>query len=326
MKRFLIKLTAFAVLHVALLGVIFGLYVRRYPPANNYYLAGLDKNSLLRTQATPRVVFIGGSSMAFGMDSALVAERCGYHPVNMGLLLGIGLEFMLQEVEPFLRRGDVVVVSPEYDAFERYYWSEPEFVARMVECRPDLLRALSWRQLKGLFDQGYVHHLGRVIRHVLGMPAQVLERHDDELAYRRQSFDRNGDMIAHHGLPPKAYVARRFFYRATPASDAAIEHLNRFHAYCRQLGVRVFFSHPPYEQTALRRSRPAVDRIEATLRAKLAMPILDTPDEMSFPREDFFDTEYHLALTGKRKRSQLLAERLGLALRRTNSVPPATQR
>ena len=326
MKRFLIKLAAFSAFHVALLAVIFGLYTKRFPPGNNYYLAGLDKSTLLQTQATPRLIFIGGSSMAFGVDSAFVAQRCGYHPVNMGLHLRIGFEFMLQEVEPFLRRGDVVVVSPEYDAFERYYWSDPEFVARMVECRPRLLRALSWRQFRGLLDKGYAHHLGRVARNALGFRAQVLEDGDESAVYRRQSFDRNGDLVAHHGLPSEVFSDIEFSYRATPASDAAIEHLNRFHANGRRQGVRVFFSHPPHEQRAFKLSSSAISRLEATLRARLVMPMLDTPEEMAFPREYFFDTASHLSLAGKHKRSELIAERLEIALRATNSAVPRSTR
>jgi hypothetical protein len=326
MKRFLIKLAVFAAFHATLLAAIFGRYAKRFPPGDNYYLAGLDKNSLLQTQATPRLIFIGGSSMAFGVDSAFVAERCNYHPVNMGLHLRIGLEFMLQETGPFLRLGDVVVVSPEYDAFERYYRSDPEFIARLVECRPGLLRALSWGQFSGLLDKGYAQHFGRVARNALGMRAQVLEEQNESGVYRRQSFDRNGDLVAHHGLPPEDFADMAFSYRATPASEAAIEHLNRFHTNCELRGVRVFFSHPPFEQRAFRLSSSAISRLEASLRARLAMPMLDTPEDMSFPREYFFDTSSHLSQAGKRKRSELIAERLDLALRATNSTASRLRR
>ena len=322
MKQFLFKLAVFTAIHITLLTVVYGLYTKRFPPANNYYLAGLDKHTLLKTQTVPRLIFIGGSSMAFGMDSALVAQRCGLHPVNMGLHLGIGLEFMLQEVEPYLRGGDVVVVSPEYDAFVRYYWSEPEFVARVVECRPALLRGLSSRQLKGLVDEGYVHHVGRVIRSVLGRHARLLEQDDVEGVYRRQSFNHNGDLTGHHGLPARTFLGKRFLYEVTPASEAAIEHLNRFHANCRRMGVRVLFSHPPYEQRTFRLSRQAIDQIEISLRARMTIPMLDAPEEMSFPHDDFFDTEYHLALAGKTKRSEMIAERLLRALNDANSVAP----
>src|SRR5438045_2669104 len=99
MKRFLAKLSVFIGVHAALVTVAFVLYVKRFPPQDSLYAASIDKISLLRTQASPRLIFVGGSSMAFGMDSALVANRCGFHPVNTGLHVGIGLEFMLGQVE-----------------------------------------------------------------------------------------------------------------------------------------------------------------------------------------------------------------------------------
>src|SRR5262245_31701974 len=109
MKRFLCKLAIFVAANSALLAAAFAVYVKRYPPEKSFYAASLDKASLLRTQAPPRMIFVGGSSMALGMDSGRVARRHGFHPVNMGMNIAIGLEFMLQEVEPIVRAGDLVV-------------------------------------------------------------------------------------------------------------------------------------------------------------------------------------------------------------------------
>ena len=118
-------------LSFVILAVSFAVFVHRFPPGDSLYAASADKMKLLQTQTSPRSIFVGGSSMAFGMDSGLVASRHGFHPVNMGLHLGIGLEFMLQQVEPLVRSGDVVVVSPWYmgTSFQRYYSGPPDWVA-----------------------------------------------------------------------------------------------------------------------------------------------------------------------------------------------------
>src|SRR5689334_933484 len=84
MARFLAKAFALALAVLGLLALLFARYHRQFPPADNYFLAAVDKQRLVARQPSPRLIFVGGSSMAFGLDSAAVAQACGYHPVNMG--------------------------------------------------------------------------------------------------------------------------------------------------------------------------------------------------------------------------------------------------
>lgn len=320
MKRFLSKLFLFVSAHAALLAVVFATYVKRYPPEKSFYAASLDKASLLRTQATPRLIFVGGSSMALGMDSGLVARRHGFHPVNMGMNMAIGLEFMLQEVEPFVRPGDVVVVGPEYFLFERHYRADPEYVARMIECRPSLVRVLSARQFKDLLDYGYMHHVGRVLRSMAGQSEKLHDAVVNEYNHRG-AFNDNGDIVAHHGVKPGRAANVRFTFTASPTAHAAIEHLNRFHAACRNRGAQVFFTHCPYDERFFKLYLDSILRLEALLKERLSIPMLDTAEDLAYPRELFFDNEVHLNLEGKIKRSEWVASRLGEALGGTRSAP-----
>jgi hypothetical protein len=241
-----------------------------------------------------------------------VGERLGYQAVNMGLNHAVGLEFMLQEVEPFVRRGDVVLLAPEYSTIEQYYHSDPEYVARLIECRPSLLRVLNGRQTRELLDRGYVQHVGRVIRFIcLG---QVTLSTITNAHIQRGAFNEYGDVVSHHDAPGRPLVPALFKFKAGPSTDEAINHLNRFHDECRRRGARVFYSHPPYEQRSFERSRGAILKLDALLRQKMQIPMLDTVDDMVFPTADFFDTEYHLNLPAKRKRSERLAESLRKAL------------
>ena len=321
LRRFIFRLLLFLAIPASLLGVVFGLYQKRFPIEQSLYAASLDKHRLLQTQAAPRMIFVGGSSMAFGLDSGRVAGRCGYHPVNMGLIMATGLELMLQEVSPWVRPGDVVVLSPEYQLLERYYHGEPEYLARLLECHPSLLRALSWSQLKELLDRGYLHHTGRVLRTVGGQFEGILDGITNAYNHRG-AFNANGDVIAHHGVQGHREQRGRVEFNASPIALAAVEHLNRFHAECQAKGVRVFFSHPPYEKAWFDVQFAAISKADRFLRERLTIPFLDSAEEMTFPSEQMFDTEYHLNLDGIRRRSNLMAERLTQAL----AAPPPTPR
>ncbi len=313
MKTFLLKLAVFFGVLAALLAAVFVAYTGKFPAEKSFYMASADKHRRLEMLPSPRIIFVGGSSMAFGMDSGLVGKELGLNPVNMGLNAAVGLEFMLQEVEPFLRRGDVVVVAPEYDTFEKFYRPDPEYVARLIECRPTVLRALTFGQLKDLLDHGYVHHLGRVIRTVLGDAQGILDG-ADYVHTQRRSFNERGDVVSHHGVKgPKLGVAR-FKFTPTATTDTALAHLNRFATSAEQRGARVFYSHPPYEQRSFAQNRAAIERLDQLLRARLKIPRLDAVEEMVFPTDHFFDTEYHLNLEGKLIRSERVAASLAKAL------------
>jgi len=327
MKRFLFRLLLFFGLLAGTLVFVFGTYLRRFPVDQSLYAASLDKHRLLKTQIAPRMIFVGGSSVAFGLDSGLVAKRCGYHPVNMGLIMGAGLELMLQEVLPWARAGDVIVLSPEYQTLELYYHGEPEYLARLLECHPSLLRALSANQMKELLDRGYLHHVGRVLRTIAGFNERILDGITNAYNHRR-AFNANGDVIAHHGVTGHREQRAHFEFNASPAAFAARDHLTRFHAECLAKGVRVFFSHPPYEKSWFDVQAKEIAEADQFLREQLTIPILDSAEELTFLSEQMFDTEYHLNVAGIQRRSNLLAERLQQALtnRSENLHPPQPRR
>ena len=58
------------------------------------YLAALDdKLELVRTVESPRVIFVGGSSVAFGIDSQVFEQGLGQPAINLGLHGALGLHF-----------------------------------------------------------------------------------------------------------------------------------------------------------------------------------------------------------------------------------------
>jgi hypothetical protein len=229
----------------------------------------------------------------------------------MGMNIGIGLEFMLDEVAPSVRPGDVVLVAPEYPTFQKAYRGEPEYIARLVECRPSILASLPFHQVKALMDRGYPLHLGRVIRVVLGIGAsdRTLDSHVNAYNHRG-AFNANGDIIAHHGVTTARLASPRFELTSPETAELAIRHLNRFHASCLLNGARVYYSHPPCDRSYFASFGAQIEALEILLRARLTIPIVDTPEEMTFSESEIFDLGYHLNLKGKTARSRFLAARL----------------
>src|SRR5262245_52969609 len=85
--------------------------------SDEYLAVTVDKEQRLRSADGPRIVFVGGSNLAFGLRSERVRRALRRNPVNMGLYANFGLPFMFREAQAGLRKGDVVVLSLEYDYF-----------------------------------------------------------------------------------------------------------------------------------------------------------------------------------------------------------------
>ena len=112
MQRFLKNLGGFCAIQLAILGALVWLY----PGQDNTYLAAtIDKHHAAETVDGGRLLIVGGSSAAFGIDSNALASELRRRPINLALHAGLGLDFMLNEARDVMQPGDVVVLSLEYD-------------------------------------------------------------------------------------------------------------------------------------------------------------------------------------------------------------------
>jgi hypothetical protein len=114
MKKFCLKL--FLHFGLPILGMGGLIFLLPYPE-NTYNLAILDKHRLLAAAESPKLVLVGGSNVAFGVDSAAIRERLYIPVVNMGVTINFGLGRILDDVSPFLNPGDTLLVIPEYQHF-----------------------------------------------------------------------------------------------------------------------------------------------------------------------------------------------------------------
>src|SRR5690242_8741821 len=124
-----------SILMFLLLTLSLGIINLVIPDSGKSYISIINyKESLLKETPSPRMIFIGGSSMAFSLDSEMVERETGYHVINTAVHIGLGLDFMLNQVRPYLREGDVVVLVPEYELY--YPFNDRETLILMLSVYP----------------------------------------------------------------------------------------------------------------------------------------------------------------------------------------------
>ena len=317
MQKFIYKLLRFAAVQGVLLTALLTPYFLNHKLAveDGFMAETIDKHKLLKQQPSPRLIFVGGSAFAFGNNSGSIAQQLGgqYHPINMGLHAGLGLQYMLNEVKDDLKPGDVVVVSMEYENFIDFP-PGPKDVADVLEPRWQNMQYLPPNYVPALLDKGLIFGGGILRRSLQTLTGNM----DREPYYQRSSFNEFGDAVAHYSFPNLANkVAEdgKTFEFQPQAIQQAVQSMNDFNAIAKAKGARVFFAYPPLVDRLLAKSRPEIQKVETALTSSLAFPIIDRPEDVAYPDSYYFDTRYHLNKTGTDARSQHLAERLAQKLK-----------
>ena len=67
----------------------------------------------------PKVMFVGGSNLLFGINPDSLSKRTGAPVLNYGLHAGLGIDLIADRASQYVRPGDVVVYAPELSHFRK---------------------------------------------------------------------------------------------------------------------------------------------------------------------------------------------------------------
>jgi hypothetical protein len=278
------------------------------PPDHEDYLAVVSRKvELIERVPAPRIVFVGGSNLAFGLDSRKVEEQFGRRVVNMGMGFNMGLRFMLDLVEPRLGAGDLVVLVPEYNLFYGLLDGDERLID-VLELYPDGYQYIhSKRQMLNLVENLPEHarfKLTRILQ-TMGRPAP------EDCVYCPRAFNEYGDNVAHLGLPPKDVAKLEFLRNTSRGVDhEAIAVVNAFAKKAEKRGARVVMLFPCVPRPHFEQRRAAIEALDAALRKDLQVPLLSTPEDHVYPLEHFYDWVYHLNREGRDLRTAKVIEQI----------------
>jgi len=278
--------------------------------SQSFFASTRDKHARAQAAQGPRMLFVGGSNVAFGMDCEQVRQRTAYEPVNLAVHASVGMDFMLSEGLSVARPGDVVVVSLEYGHLAGYMPEGKDLRALMhiLLLRPQNARYLSCASSHAARQRLLVQpHRAPAAR-----GPNPRARPDVRAAYRRDCFDLYGDVVRHRSMcfTPDRHERGRHAHGVEARVVDAVKRLNRFHAACQARGAFAFYVYPPIPDTSLASGCAGIMRTDRVLRERLTMPVLNRPGDVAWPLERFYDTCYHLTGEAATRRTDLLLESL----------------
>jgi hypothetical protein len=295
MKKFLVKIV---ILGILLFATALGVVLLFPLPEYAYNLAIIDKHQLLENTESPKIVLAGGSNFAFGVDSKAIQDKFHLPVVNLGMHAGFGLGRILDDISPFLRRGDILLIAPEYSHFTTA-WNGGEAAFDLIfDARQ---YRLLWSFRYGL-PGGFI---GCIKAHLLVIFARLST--PDPRAYSRYGFNEYGDYVKHLTKKPVPFSS----YGNLGLLNQS--YLNRFFQFIDDFtarGITVLLSYPSYEEQSYRVSAERIQELDEAFRAKENLLVISRPQDYCFPTPLFYDTTYHLNREGRTRRTAQLLEDL----------------
>ena len=290
MKRFALHLanvlTLMVIVNVALVFLV--------PPDSNAYLAAYnDKVARLDTLSQPRIILLGGSNVAFGLDSRMLADSLGCNVVNMALHAGIGMRWVMHDALPYIHPGDIVVLQMEYGNFFSSGNGEPETL-------PLLMMATHWRGfgemnaaqrinvIKGMPLAAFAN-LKRLIKYPMTHTLDT-QANSTHFVYARSGFNRFGDEASHWACPPQGQVVNAPC-DVKPIDKDFLAWLQQEIAAYEQAGAVVLMVPPVSPQTNFQAHYAPT--IAQALQA-IGHPYVTAPQSMTVPDSLSFDGGYHV--------------------------------
>ena len=305
MQSFLTNLLAFLALSSILL---YGIYrysttvVAEEDLSNHYLAASIDRHARAADLDAPRVVFMGNSNLAFGLDSEYLERELGRPVVNLGLHGALGLNFIVEETLSVIEKGDVVVVCIPYYLNEA---GSGKMLYTMNQVNPE---SRAWTKGVTAYDR-FGFALDDAVKLTQKARRQGFRKRTvkkKETVYRRNAFNNYGDVIAHTNMPvPK----KRNPWSPTwdvEGFDSQVKTLTNFYEKAQAKGATVYMVYPAFIHSMYEQTKEELAILQDYY-AELPFEVLGKPEDFAYPDSLFFDTVYHLNKQGREKWNTELA-------------------
>ena len=276
---------------------------------DSYYAELAPMTERLEQAEGKRLILIGGSNIAFGIDGplleALLREKgFDYTVCPFGLYAAVGSSAMLSLCEDSLRAGDTAVLAfePAADALSGYFGASA--FLKCAESRPEMAFRLNGEQRTRVIGNllPYLAEKAGICRSGVLPRAEGVYARSAFASTCTMVFDRPGNRMA-LGYDTVSPVD----FDQAAASSAFVAQVNAFCRTAERRGAAVLMSFSPVNRSAVSGDIVGYfDRMNRTF----TCPVISDPTRYVLDSGWFYDSNFHLNSAGQVLRTILLAEDL----------------
>jgi hypothetical protein len=304
---------------VAAIGFFVALLYATQGPATNSSSWAYDimqkKAALAAATPGPRLLIVGGSGTTFGLNAQRIEEQTGCHTLNMGTHAGLGLDYILYWAQKVARPGDKILLVTEYELYTSSISAEQRDDYILAH-DPAYFRQMSlWDKISMAtripfkrIQKGYAN------RKHPEKPPRPHPPYTDGASYLTNYGDETGNPEALRPTPGASMElqADLLVNGITSDTDAGFNRIRVFVKWAKAHQITVLATFPNIIH------RPEYDGPNADSAIKtitdfytsLGVPVVGTAREAMLPKDQFFDTVYHLTHEAAVKRTDRLVPEL----------------
>lgn len=293
MKKFIIKISSLSILFITVnIFIIFAV-----PIDHNAYLYEYNhKVRLLETTSQPRMIFIGGSNLAFSNDSKMIGDSLHYNIVNLGLHAGIGIRYPIEDCLQYIKQGDVVIFQFEYDNFfNGGYGNDETFLPFMLSVNwrnAGTLNYLQWKKIISGIPQESMVNIKRLVKYPI-LKSFDSPEYSTDIQYTASGFNGCGDEVGHLNCSSEKYTQKK--KEQKNINNDFIDWLKNIIKQYEQAGATIIMMPPACIKSEFQTTYQ--NDIEEVLK-DISHPYITKPSSRAFNDSCTFDTGYHLNRNG----------------------------
>lgn len=266
-----------------------------------------DKYDRLLSVDEKKIIVVGGSSVAFGLDSALLETYTGRPVINFGLYAAMGTKLMLDLSRQNVNEGDIVIIAPEMNEQTLSLYFNAKETLRALDSDWSMFRAIRSDNYGDLIAEWYGFASEKIGYLTSGTKPEVSG------VYTKSAFNSLGDIC----YPRPQNIKKRGFDTANLISlspeifDAEfLDYLSDYCRFCKRRGAEVYFSYPPMNALAITPATAGEEAIAEFARfvsENVGCPVISDIHDYIMAPDLFFDTNFHLNDRGVPVRTARLA-------------------
>lgn len=270
--------------------------------ANEYTASLLDKVERVESIDESKIVLVGHSHWAFGLDSKMLEEAFGMPVVNMGLHGGLGNAFHENLAKFNVNEGDIIIVA--HSSFYDDGSIGDEVLAWVtLENHWHLWKTVDIKWVGELID-GFPIYLKRIIQ-LWGnekgnlIPASI---------YARTSFNEYGDIGVERSENKMDLEKAKEAIVMPAVRTETMERLNELNKYLCDRGAVMLIAAYPILDIPGRPDEEKYIEFQRLLQERSDAPVISDYVDYFFEPRYFYDTYLHLNDEGAAIRTKLLIE------------------
>lgn len=268
--------------------------------SKDYTASIADKLQRLESIQEPKIILVGESNLAFGIDSAMLEEAFQMPVVNLGLHGGLGYQFHYNMAKRNIGPGDIVILA------------NLSFGDGLIQDG-----SLAWITIENGDDLWTLIPKENIPDMLVTFPSYVVDTVEATLqnrletvsgTYSREAFNSWGDIAVYRESGQLSFAD--YTITVPEVTEKGLARVNEFAAFCEAQGAVCLMSGYPIAFGEYSPSAGEYRQSQQELEGLLEFEMISDYTDYFFDYSLFYDSQYHLSTEGAQLRTQQLIQDL----------------